>query len=504
MSASAKRRVWPRLLLALVVGAVFFEVGLRVLLTSPPTRDSALARVLGNPGRFAFSHEDLYWRFVHRLSTSEAPTFEPPHDARLGWTWPDIVPGTYAHSEMDRIAHRRPVMLFGDSYSACLTEREACFQGLMERSHLAEACRLLNYGVCGYGFDQSCLLARAVAERYQGMDPVIVVGLLVDDDLSRMLLTLREYPKPRLRLVDGRVSVTGVPVRSRTEYLAEPGPLPQSWALAWMSQALRSHPLGDPRSPGRIEVEALTRAVVTELVDDLRARDLDFYFLLFHTADNFLAWNPGDWQTQLVTRTLDDLDAPWYEVREELARRLAEGGGAIADFYIPMSEPGGGHYDADGNAAAFAVLLRGLAEVAGLSGELDGRPLPWAYRLSVGDGGGTASYMREPQGSMARVPCANALVLRAPGETPTTLSYDLNGRVSRYAGVLWGFQPDGLAAAFALQAALDGEVVWEGRVESTDEPLPFELDLAGAARLELTLAPHLRRGCAVVADPTLE
>jgi hypothetical protein len=106
-AARTKRRLGLKLLLALAVGAVFFEVGLRALLTSPWTADSALAREIGAPARFAWTSQDLYWRLVNRLSTSEAPTFEAPHDPVLGWTWPRIAPGTYAHSDEAEQAERR-------------------------------------------------------------------------------------------------------------------------------------------------------------------------------------------------------------------------------------------------------------------------------------------------------------------------------------------------------------------------------------------------------------
>jgi hypothetical protein len=269
-------------------------------------------------------------------------------------------------------------------------------------------------------------------------------------------------------------------------------------------QALRSHPLEDARSTARAECESLTRAVLAELVADLRARDLDFFFLLFHTARTFPPGGSGDWRTRLVTGALDELDARWYDVREELARRLAQDGGTIADFYIPRDQLGGGHYDADGNAAAFAVIERGLEQTAGISAVSGGVPHPWAFETTFDDGGGTANYMRQAAPPFDRVPDKDYVVLRAPGETPLTIRYTLDGRVRRFAAKLWAYQPDGDSPSFALSASVDGRLVWERSVRPTDEVLPVELDLLGAQVLELSLAPHVFRGCAVLADPTLE
>lgn len=504
MNARSWRRLVPKLLLAVTVGAVFFESGLRLLLTSPWTRDSRLARELGNPRRFAFAHEDLYWRFVRRLATHEAAAFEPPHDPALGWTWPGIEPRTYVHAEESRLGERRPVLLFGDSYSACLTDAQVCFQGLMESSDLAEQCQLLNYGVSGYGFDQICLLARAAVPRFAERDPVVVIGLLVDDDLTRSLLSLREYPKPRLGVEDGRLVVPQSTVPTPAQYRADPEPLPPSWAWAWAHQAIRVDPLEDPDSPQRREARDLTRALLAELVCDLRARDVEHFFLLFYVPQSFATPPESDWRTTLLCETLDELGAPWYDVRKELARRLADDGGTIQDFYIPYDHFGGGHYDADGNAAAFAVLRRGLEEVADLRAPRAGAPPAWAFRSRVGTDGGVVDFQREVESPFDRVPSETCLFLRAPRTTSTAITYELSGLRRRFAANLWAYDPDRPDGSFTLLALLDDRPVWERTLRPSDVPQAFELDLSGARTLELRLEPHGSRGCVVLSDPRLE
>jgi hypothetical protein len=498
----AAGRTAGRLLLALAVGALFFELGLRLLATSPWTRASTLARKVGSPSRFAFQHEDLYWNFVRRLATSEAPSFEPPHDPQLGWTWPLIRPGSYEHAEERWLEGRRPVLLFGDSYSACLTGREACFEGLHEASPLATRSQLLNYGVCGYGFDQTWLLARAAVARHAALDPAVVIGILLDDDLRRMLLTLREYPKPRLRVADGRVVVPGEPIASLADLRAAPPPLPLSWSWTWLRRALRSNPLDDPESTERRELEQLTRALLGELVADLRARELDYFFLLFHPAHGFRS--EGDWGTRLLRDTLDELGAPWYDVREELARRLAEGGGSIEDFYIPLDRPGGGHYDAQGNAAAFAVLARGLEERCGISARLDGPPPTFAFRRTISGGGGVASFTRGVDPPFDAVPSDSRLILRAPRIAPSAISYLLEGHAERFRARVWAHDLQGEPRTFELDAILDGATVQRLVLRAGEAPREFELDLRGSREFVLSLAVHEGQGYVVLSDPQIE
>lgn len=506
MSASAARprRLWLKLALAVSVGAVFLEVGLRTLLTLPWTADTALAREVGAPARFAYSSQDLYWAFVHRLATVEAPIYEPPHDPALGWTWTRIAPGTYVHAEESQRAERRPVLLFGDSYSACLTSREECFEGLMERNVLAGRLQLLNYGVCGYGFDQTYLLSRATIERYQGQDPIVVIGLLVDDDLKRALLSQREYPKPRLSVADGRIVAPQAPVPSHADRLADPLPLPASWAWAWLRHAFSTDPIEDPDSAARREVEELTRAMLRELVADLRQRELDAFFLLFHTADSFGVPVSDDWRTQLTCDTLDELGAPWYDVREEFARRLAERGGAIEDFYIPLDQPGGGHYGAEGNAAAFAVLLRGLNEVCGVRPSALDVPRPWAFLRRDKAGGGLVTWSSGPAQPFDRVPSANRLILRSPRDVPSSAVYALEGLARRFHARAWGYEPADRSGTFELTALLDGIPVRQLALRTGDPPQSLDLDLSGAHELELRLEVHHSQGCVVLSDPELE
>lgn len=498
------RGVWLKLLFASAFGIALLEGGMRLLLTSRWTAHTELARNIGAPTRFAWPSQDLYWRFVRRLATREAATFEPPHDPVLGWTWTDIEPGTYAHTAEADLRGRRPVLLFGDSYSACLTPREQRFEGLMQQDLLSKRNLLLNYGVCGYGFDQTYLLVRAALDHWAERDPVVVIGLLVNDDLNRMLLRLREYPKPRLRVEDGRVVVPAERVLSLGEWQADPPPLPRSWAWTWLRHAFAKDPMRGPDSPEGREVEELTRAMLRELVADLRARELDFFFVLFHSQQYFPAPTAGDWRTQLVCGELDALGAPWYDVREELARRLAQDGGAIEDFYIPLDQPGGGHYDAEGNAAAFAVLLRGLDEVCGVRLVPGDAPEPWAFLRLFADGGGLAEYATEPAAPYDRVPSASRLVLRARHGSPSAIRYALGRMVQRFRARAWAYEPGDAAAEFELTAFVDGRPPQVLRIAAGAPPQALELDLAGADVLVLRLAPHAARGCLVLADPAFE
>src|SRR5205085_7133999 len=90
-----------------------------------------------------------------------------------------------------------PVLLFGDSYAQCATPPEQCFQSLLEQSELTHEFALLNYGVGGFGLDQMYLLLRHVLPRFREQKPFVVVAIMIDDDFTRSLLAMRDWPKSR-------------------------------------------------------------------------------------------------------------------------------------------------------------------------------------------------------------------------------------------------------------------------------------------------------------------
>ena len=499
------RRILLRACLALLGSVVLLEGGLRLFVQGDLFAGTLLAHALRRPGRWASSSSDLYWKLVHRWKTSEAPSYMPPHDPRLGWTWWNVEPGTYRHIDEVGLAGRRPVLLFGDSYSACLTSPEECFQGLMERSPLADELLLLNYGVCGYGFDQIYLLVDAALDRHLEQAPIVVVGVLVDDDLNRSLLSLREYPKPRLRVVDGELAEPQTAVPTREEYLAELSGLPASWALALVRGLSRKDPLVIPGSPEQREMGELNRHIVRAIVTRLREREVQFFFLLFHTADSFGSWGDIDWRQRMLVEEFEALEAPWYEVRPEIQTRAAATGKPLDDYFIPDDQAGSGHYNAEGNRAAFDVLRRGLREVSGLDEVSDGPPQPWAFSVERSGGeGGLALYGDRGPGPLTRLGDVPRVVMRGNPDLRLSARYRLDQRAQRFRASLWVFDNRQLDRELSIEARVDGELAWSAALRPSSEVLAVELELQGAQTLEWVLDDQEQGAVLVLSDPQFD
>ncbi len=365
VKAKARRlRRLARLALALVAIALGLELGLRWLVLGT----SDLARRLGAPLRRAELWADArgdgeYWQLQALFAGESAGWPHPDRDPELGWLRSDLDPRTLAHPDEERVGARRPVLLLGDSFAECATPPEDCWQGLLERDPLGARFALLNYGNGGYGLGQILLLARRALERWRGRDPLVVVGILVDDDLDRSWLALRNFPKPRFRLEQGRLVLEPPGAPSAKEQLAL-RPLAIR-SLLWRALLYQCGLPGRARGwltgeARRVEEKrALNRALLEALEEELDARGLEHFYLLFHAQTALHQEVPFRWQEPLLYEALGALGAPFVSSRRALLEAMAERETGVEHFFL-ASGPGRNHYTAEGNAAVFRALRDGL------------------------------------------------------------------------------------------------------------------------------------------------
>ncbi len=502
------RRLLPKLVLSVVFLFLLLEGSVRFLLFSSATSSWSVAQRLRDPARFgSSSSDDLYWYLTWRWKKPREGDYVPPHDPRLGWTWGTVAPGSYVHIGETRLGARRPILLFGDSYSACLTLAEECFQGLLEDSALADDYALLNYGICGYGLDQIWLLLGPVLDRHLEKRPIVVVGLLVNDDLDRIAVSMREWPKPRLRLEDGRLFVPPGEIPAPGLRLAEDPPAPSSWAWALLGasrfgdQSIRGTPAQEA------EKQELSRHILRAIVADLRSHEVPFFFLLFHTSECVEESDPPDWRDQVVHEELDQLDAPWYQVRDDIRSRAKTENRPTGDFFFPDGSARFNHFNPEGNRIAFGTLLRGLKEVCGVE-EGGSLPLrPWRFDASLDQaGGGVAVFQHFRNEFLAGVDDDSRLVLRSGMAQPTEVRYELGGQALVFRARAWSFDPQGTNPELTLEARVDGEPRWSGSLSAGKAPSPIEIDLTGARTLELIVSSPggQSSACILLSDPVFE
>lgn len=367
----AWRPRWRRLLAALGASLFAFALLLELALRAAVfTESEGLARIawrLREPDNFSSRWYDDYWILKHRFTRPD-DRLPALYDPLLGWRASWISPGDYRHADADRIGERRPVLLYGDSFAACVTPPEDCWQGLLERSELGGRYALLNYGVGGYGLDQAYLLLRETLDLWAARDPVVVVAVLVDDDLDRSLLRFRGWPKPRLVLTESGALEPDEPrVPSVDEYLVTHPIGIRSYALRYLLYGARLLPRNETESwigrGTRVErAQELNRAILEAIRAETAARDLELFVLLLH-GSHYLRQH--DWREVFLVTELERLGVPYVSSKPLLLADRERSGRPEADYFIAQGR-GVGHYTPLANEVVFAALA------AGLRGDFDG------------------------------------------------------------------------------------------------------------------------------------
>ena len=365
----SSRRV-RHLCVALCAAAAAFaaiELAWRHVLFAERPVAAGLAKRLRVPSLYAApARDDLYWQLdalwpKERLLDRAWPWPQPPY----GWVKRTVEPETLAHADEAALGERRPVLLFGDSFANCVTPPAACFEGLFERCPESSELALLNYGTSGYGTDQSFMLLRAVLARHAQRDPVVVFSFLLDDDLDRAMLKLRQRPKPRFALADGELQAEFETARTPREYLELHPPRALSWTWRYLMYGRGLVPESWQQSlrgdAARLErLRELNRAIFAAAWEEITSRGLEGFFLIFHGERSVSARGPWKPHEAWVCATLRELGIPFVSTRRDLLEASRWSGGP-STLFVPVPLSGSEHYTARGNAAALGALLRGLA-----------------------------------------------------------------------------------------------------------------------------------------------
>jgi hypothetical protein len=358
-------RLVLRLLFAVGLALLVLEGGLRWVLFSEAARARDLGWQLRRPELYGLYESGReFWQLRAALGVESGLGPAAEFDARLGWRNRFFDGETLEHVDEVALGARRPVLLFGDSNARCVEPPEDCWEGLLARSSLGETHALLNYGVGGYGFDQAALLMRHALPRFLERDPVVVIGILVDDDLDRCWLALRDGPKPSFSLA-GDALVLEPPAPSAAEFLARRplairsylvrllavggGLVSRERVLAWAGE-----------SEHVAEKKALARALVLDLERELTARGVEHFFVLFNALPSLTRSGEGQWEEPFLRALFAEHGIPFVSSRSPLERHFAASRSDPRELFH-ADGIGSNHYTAAANALVFPALAKGLA-----------------------------------------------------------------------------------------------------------------------------------------------
>lgn len=484
----ARRRLVLRLALACGAAFLLAEAGLRWLLFSSAMDGSATAARFRRESKYAHSqYEDLHWDLRDHFLRKQGEQRLANDDRRLGWTSGHFDAATGEHRDDELASGKRPILLFGDSYAACVTAPEDNFQTLLALSPLGREFALLNYGVGGYGLDQVLLLMQAVLDRYAGRDPIVLVGILVDDDLDRCVLNVRERPKPRFELRNGALELVGE-FPTYDERFGDGPPFVVSYLWRGLTRGTQLLPRALNESlTGFAQLDrrkdALGRAIVAQMLHELARRSIEPRFVLFHNLPSIDNRAQNGWRDAAVREPLRAGAAKIVDVREWMLAVSARTGEA-PDAWFDHVPARGGHYNARGNSVAFEAIAASLDELA----PSRAKPAPLTVRdwsaCELRGPQAAADFEARPTVVFPQRSDRPRLSLRVGSQGPTEISYDLAGRVSRFeADALLADQPKQPQASVELSFLADGALLRTITLRRAAPRERIELDLRGIQKL---------------------
>ena len=272
--------------------------------------------------------------------------------------------GRYRHDAAKNLGSKRPVLIYGDSFAEGFDS-----QFIEDDKAFPDSCGIINYGVSGYGIDQIYLLCRNSVGQYK--NPIVVICIL-DEDLDRSFLSVRDGPKPYFEMDNGgSLKLCGVPVSSDPEdfFLTHP-PEIMSYLLTAafrLSTGAYQNQDGKDLSGGLVgelinetqivkKKKQINQAILLELIRDLRSRQLQHVFLFFESAVNF--FKPYGWRMLCLEEVLQSQEEPNIAARDVIE------GFSTKDTYTPLPFMSGPR-DFHPSGLYFRLVGAKLAEMIG-------------------------------------------------------------------------------------------------------------------------------------------
>ena len=247
--------------------------------------------------------EDYY-----RLSTSSADASQPgassrnTYDRELGWK-PTPKPGNPKGLPWPRVMDERPkAWFFGDSFIAGVVAPEDSIPAQFEAARPER--QALNYGVDGFGLDQTWLRYKRESATIPAGSPVFI-GIL-SHDLDRSALSYFYAPKPVFqRMADGyRLSSPPAEKDIPATLATKPAPL-WSYAFAMLRSVAELVATGFDRSEvtcNATEKRAVNAYLMDAIIAEANKRGHVIRWILF---DSFAAfYKPANWRYDFMKAAL--------------------------------------------------------------------------------------------------------------------------------------------------------------------------------------------------------
>lgn len=340
------------LFLSLFICFVVAEIGWRFIIFS----DSEIFKNQQQAFLYADPYsEDDYWKLQFNLVTKKdtSPTIIKHRTTlckqnKIYYTR-YILLDNYKHVNFTNVNNKRPVLLYGDSFAACYSKND-CFEHILNNDEaFSKKNYLLNYGVGEYGLDQIYLLFKNSVDNYK--KPFVVISLMTLD-LDRSILSVRGGPKPFFSIENNMLKLHEQPAYSNLESFFsnnKPQIISYFYRRGLYSKAAKK--LMPDKLISYLKKEEyyktkkiqINKKIITEIVEKLKARKIDYVFLVFHP--NFIPecgkmnQNVTDWRSTFIRNLLDENSIPYIWSKDIILQNMKDENLSLSEYYDKDGHP---------------------------------------------------------------------------------------------------------------------------------------------------------------------
>lgn len=270
-------------------------------------------------------YNDDYWKLNFLFSENE--DIRNPHPL-LGWAG-NFDHETYEHADEFFSKGKRPVLLFGDSFSQCIDSTKCFEEYLNADTSFSNSFFLLNFGVGGYGIDQIHLLMQQALKRFE--NPIVIFGMLTTD-MDRSMLRFRDAPKPFFELENDELVLKGTPISKGSSQYIEEHPIElKSYVFNIFRNSFNWLLKTEVSEESKRRITLLNKAIIRTQAQELRVRDIEPIMLLFQPINQ----PESDWRSSFLLDLFSSLNLEVIDTRKLLLQDIEKSKNVKEDYFIP-------------------------------------------------------------------------------------------------------------------------------------------------------------------------